>query len=160
MKTAIEDRLDELGCKVFLEAGLSQPDLVGLLSDGASAQVTRGPSSALVMNDIGELELRRNDDGDAASAREYPDGFLHFRYVIEFYPRPTASREDQVDYIGRLLDRLWSSGLPAVASCDYEDELPHHGGYRDASLPWPSQALNGLADVSSYPKDLGSRSPG
>jgi hypothetical protein len=149
MKPTTTDPLNNLGCKIFLEAGVAQPGLIDLLSEGENTQVSPGPTSFLVSNEIGELELRRNDDRDEASAREYPDGFLHFRSVIEFYPRLTARREDEVNYIASLLDRLWSSGLPAVASCDFEEALPHRGGYRDPSLPWPSALHNGLSEDSS-----------
>jgi hypothetical protein len=140
---------NDLGCKIFLEAGVTQPGLIDLLWTEANTQVTPSPTSFLIRNEIGELELRRNDDRDEASAREYPDGFLHFSSVIEFYPRPTARREDDVNYIASLLDRLWSSGLPAVASCQYEDALPHRGGYRDPSLPWPSALHKDLVEDSS-----------
>jgi hypothetical protein len=159
METTIEDQVGDLSCKIFLEAGASQPDLVELLSEGTNPQVTQGPASALIKNEVGELELRHNDDRDEVSARRYPDGFLHFRYVIEYYPRPTVKHEDEVGYVARLLDRLWSRGWPAVASCDYESELPHQGGYGDDSLPWPSRPLNGLADPSRCAKELESRSP-
>jgi hypothetical protein len=146
---SMETSNNELGCKIFLEAGVARPGLIDLLAEGANTQVSSGPTSFLIRNEIGELELRRNDDRDEASAREYPDGFLHFRSVIEFYPRPTERREDEVNYIASLLDRLWSSGLPAVASCNYEDALPHRGGYRDPSLPWPSAHHDGPSENSS-----------
>ena len=148
--------IKDLSCKIFLEAGLAEPGLAELLSEGASTEVSPGPSSLLIRNEIGELELRRNDDRDRASAQEFPDGFLHFRSIIEFYPRTTATRDDEVNYIARLLDRLWSSRVPAVASCDYEGDLPHRGGYRDPSLPWPSAPQNGLND-DSRPVELGVR---
>lgn len=140
---------NDISCKIYLEAGVAQPGLIDLLSEGEDTRVSPGPTSFLVGNEIGELELRRNDDRDEVSAREYPDGFLHFRSVIEFYPRPMSRREDEVNYIARLLDRLWSSGLPAVASCDYEDALPHCRGYRNPSLPWPPPLHNGLSEVPS-----------
>lgn len=148
--------IKDLSCKIFVDADVAQPGLAELLSDGANTQVLPRPSSLLIMNDIGEWELRRNDDRDREAAQEFPDGFLHFRSVIEFYPRMTASRDDEVNDIARLLDRLWSSGMPAVASCDYEGELPHHGGYRDPTLPWPSAPQNGLNDDSG-PVELGVR---
>ena len=60
-------------------------------------------------------------------------------------PVNTPSRYALVD---RLLNRLWSQGLPAVAACDYENELPRAGGYNNRSVPWPS----GVDDPN---KDLG-----
>ena len=147
MKPTTTDPLNDLSCKIFLEAGASRADLVELLSEGAHTRVSLGPASSLITSELGELELRCNDNRDRVAARKYPDGFLHFHHVIEFYPRPTVRHEEEVNYIARVLDGLWSRGLPAVACCDYENKLPHYGGYRDASLPWPTGPLNGLTRV-------------
>ena len=75
------------------------------------------------------LDAERNDDYEAARAREFPDGFLHFRFRIEVDSRAVTER---------LLPLLWERGLPAVAACDYEDELPEKGGYKSRAIPWPA----------------------
>jgi hypothetical protein len=139
----IDDQLSELSCKIFFEADPAQADLVELLAQVPNSKVSSGPASSIIKSPMGELELRRNDDRDKVSAQHFPDGFLHFQYVLEFYRRPEVKHDEEVGYVARLLDRLWSCGLPAVASCDYEDELPRHGGYKDASLPWPSAIFAG-----------------
>jgi hypothetical protein len=143
----IDEPLSELGCRIYVEASSGPRELAEFLSQGETAEVSSRPVSLVIKSEIGELEIRRNEDHDTRAAREYPDGFLYFRYALEFYPRRGVSHEDQVKYVGTLLDRLWSSGFPAVASCDYEDELPHRGVYRDASLPWPSSVLNAMKDA-------------
>ena len=139
----IDEHLNELSCKIFIEADPARRDLTELLTEGATSEVSSGPASSVIKSAMGELELRRNDDRDQVSARQFPDGFLHFQFVLEFYRRPDVKHEEEVDYVARLLDLLWSRMFPAVASCDYENELPHHGGYKDASLPWPSTILTG-----------------
>jgi len=79
--------------------------------------------------EIGErLDAERNDDYDEAAAREFPSGFLRFRYRIEI---------DSRDVVERLLPLLWERGVPAVAACDYEDELPEKGGFKSRAVPWP-----------------------
>jgi hypothetical protein len=75
------------------------------------------------------LYIDRNDEHDEARAREFPDGFLYFCYTIEAGPQPL---------VARLLRLLWDAGIPAVAACDYEDELPEAGGYKSRGIPWPS----------------------
>ena len=62
-------------------------------------------------------------------AREWPSGFLYFPYRVEAGPKRAVER---------LLPLLWDRGIPAVASCDYEDELPEKGGYKSRAIPWPS----------------------
>jgi len=135
-----DELLNHLTCKIFCEANSRPRELAELLAarEGPSFRLWSGPVSSSIGNEIGELEIRRNEDRDDVLAQQFPDGFLHFHYVLELYPRSTPRREDEVKYVARLLETLWSRGFPAVASCDYEDELPHHGGYRDTSLPWPS----------------------
>lgn len=89
--------------------------------------------------EVGEVELRCNKDQDAEFARRFPDGFLHFRYVLELYPAKDLNGAAEATYVGELLKLFWSNGFPAVASGDYEDQLPFGGGYRDSSLPWPCE---------------------
>jgi hypothetical protein len=74
------------------------------------------------------FDVDGNHGGDDARAREFPDGFLYFRYVIEIDPgAPVAA----------LLRLLWEHGIPAVASAEHEDELPERGGYKSRAIPWP-----------------------
>jgi len=38
-----------------------------------------------------------------------------------------------------LLTWLWlEQKMPAVAACDYEEQLPFSGGYKSSGLPWPA----------------------
>jgi hypothetical protein len=73
------------------------------------------------------FDVDRNDDRDDERAREFPDGFLHFRYVIDVGPG---------EPVARLLRLLWDNGIPAVAASD-DDDLPEHGGYKSRAVPWP-----------------------
>ena len=75
------------------------------------------------------LHVERNDDRDEVRAREFPSGFLYFQYVIEAGPQALVER---------LLRALWDAGVPAVAACDYEDDLPEGGGYKSRAIPWPT----------------------
>jgi hypothetical protein len=72
--------------------------------------------------------IDRRDERDPVLAREFPSGFLYFSYVIEAGPQPL---------VARLLRLLWDAGIPAVAACDYEHELPEAGGYKSRAIPWP-----------------------
>ena len=74
------------------------------------------------------LHVDRSHDRDPIRAREFPDGFLYFSSLIEAGPQ---------ELVARLLPALWKRGIPAVASCDYEDELPERGGYKSRAVPWP-----------------------
>jgi hypothetical protein len=72
--------------------------------------------------------VERADERDPVRAREWPDGFLYFPHHVEAGPKRAVER---------LLPLLWDRGIPAVAACDYEHELPENGGYKSRSIPWP-----------------------
>jgi hypothetical protein len=154
----LDEPLNELGCKIFVNAVSPPRELAELISKALSLENSTGPVSTVIRDEVGEWELRRNEDRGTISERQFPDGFLHFPYVLEFYPRLGVKHEVEVDGVARLLEQLWAGGFPAVASCQYEDELRHQGGYGDASLPWPSGGLNGVVDSSSHAGNLGSHS--
>lgn len=120
--------MTDLWCKVFVNGPDDFEDLKRVVSS-----VIPGLLDDDVLNADGmEIIFNANDDADADRAREFPDGFLHFNHMVEFY----VERPDR-DAVARLLTSLWAQGIPAVASCDFEESLPHGGGYRSREVPWP-----------------------
>lgn len=137
--------LNDLDCKIYVEAQRTRDELVALLRPVlAGGQISRGPGGTTVQTPYGEVEVRRNEDADPLRAGEFPDGFLYFAYALELYSPPTR-QEDRVAFVTRLVEHLWSQGLPAVAVCDYENELPNGGGFNNPSVPWPVTATNSRA---------------
>jgi hypothetical protein len=137
---------NKLDCKIYVETTETLDELVALLLPVLSApEPAQSPSAWTIHTTHGDVEIRHNEEADTIRAREFPDGFLYFSFGLELYPLATTSHQAQVDQAAALLHSLWSQGVPAVAACDYESELPNGGGYKDASLPWPAK-VNGFRD--------------
>jgi hypothetical protein len=131
--------LNHLDCKIFVEARQNLDDFVALLIPSLPERgISESPGGRTVQTKFGDVEIRRNEVADELQARKFPDGFLHFSYCLELYLNPAISQKERVHFVAGMLNGLWSQGLPAVAACDYENELPHGGGYQDTSLPWPT----------------------
>jgi hypothetical protein len=130
----------ELDCTIYVEAELGQNELAGVLAKSLQGQVAGIPAAPSVHTQDAEIDVRRNTQADHERARTFPDGFLYFRHALEIYPESATSREQRVALVVQTLRLLWSHGWPAVAACAYEGDLPAHGGYRDASVPWPPAA--------------------
>jgi len=43
-------------------------------------------------------------------------------------------KSDEVLIINNILNYLWDNQIPAIASCDFEDQLDKKGGYKDLSI--------------------------
>lgn len=115
-------------CKVFVDADLSDTELVGM-----TAPVLFAPDDKISL----QVEVLTNEDYDSNRRRTFPDGFVYFRYTLDLY-MPDAPITRQAAIVTRLLKRLWEWGFPAVAACAFEDRLPKRGGYQNRSAPWPS----------------------
>lgn len=115
-------------CRIFVDAEIADTELVGLIG-----QLLFADDGAPGM----EADIVRNDDYDSNRRRQFPGGFIYFRYYIDLYAGG-RSREEQIAAVARVLEGLWSWGIPAIAACDYESALPHAGGYRSRAIPWPS----------------------
>jgi hypothetical protein len=129
---------NELDCKIYLETDQAPDQVASLVAAGLTGNGLGSLAGRTVHTKYGEVDVRKNKEASESRAREFPDGFLHFRYYLEVYPLPTARLEDRVAIVASLLRLLWSRGLPAVAACDYEKDLPGGGGYNNPSVPWPS----------------------
>ncbi|WP_146044384.1 hypothetical protein [Amycolatopsis sp. BJA-103] len=54
--------------------------------------------------------------------------FIGWPAIVEVEAEEGAERASVVGLVSRILSALWEAGIPAVAACDYEDELPWRGG--------------------------------
>lgn len=111
-------------CKIFVDSDLSETELISLVG-----QLLTAPGV--------EADIIRNEDYDPKRRQQFPGGFIYFSYYIDIY-LDDPLRDDKAAIIGTLLEGLWAWSLPAVAACDYEDRLPHNGGYRSREVPWPA----------------------
>lgn len=124
--------LDAPDCTIFVDADISETELVGLVAEWLFAD-----DSPVIGC---EANVLRNADYDSNRRQQFPDGFVYFRYLIDLYMDETIHKTtgpDKAEVVTRLLEGLWDWGYPAVAACNYEDQLPHHGGYRSRAVPWP-----------------------
>ena len=65
-----------------------------------------------------DIVFDMNDEADCNKMRTYPDGFLYYELTAEL-----EIYDDHIRITDRILKLLWDDQLPAVASCDYEEEL-------------------------------------
>ena len=115
-------------CKVFVDAEVSETELIGL-----TAPVLFAPEDDVSL----QVEVLSNEDYDSNRRRQFPDGFIYFHYTLDLY-MSGAPPARQAAIVTRLLKRLWDWGFPAIAACAYEDRLPKRGGYKSRAVPWPT----------------------
>ncbi len=119
--------VDAPDCKVFVDADVSEPELIGLISP---VLFTAEDKVSL------EVEVLKNQEYDTRLRQQFPDGFVYFRYTLDLYMN-SAPLKRQSAIVTRLIECLWDWGFPAVAACAYEDRLPERGGYKSRTVPWP-----------------------
>lgn len=124
----------ELSCKIYVDSDLSCTQLATLVAQLIDGSVQR----ATVHSSGYEIDILTNNEADVRRRKEFPDGFLYFARLLEFYTDASEPVAQQAAIVTRILEALWSFHLPAVAACDYEDLLPHRGGYRSRDVPWPT----------------------
>lgn len=122
----MDDELRAPDCKVFVNAEVSEAELFGLI-----APMLFAPEDEMLL----QVEVVANEDYDTRRARQFPDGFIYFRYMLDLYMN-AAPVTRKAAITTRLLTHLWEWGYPAVAACAYEDRLPERGGYKSRAIPW------------------------
>src|SRR6266404_2326391 len=110
------DDLD-LFCRVNVQSEMPHSEFVSFL--------TRSVGGASRMNSITtdklDISVDDNDVFDAEKSRTGEDRWLYFRYTLEIDPIAGVAPRDYLVAMDALLKLLWSSGLDAVASCDFEE---------------------------------------
>lgn len=97
-------------CCMYVDTTLSEKDFLMLLSDFMEGDLV--------------IYLDKNEEYNQQS-----NDFLHFKYRLDIdFLNETVN---YVSIVGAILLFLWSNQIPAVAACDYEDNLPENGGYKN-----------------------------
>ncbi|AQX87185.1 hypothetical protein ATE49_12465 [Elizabethkingia miricola] len=86
-----------------------------------------------IVSENGETFLEKNSDFDLKKSKNFPDGFLYFRSILEISIKDDS---DEILIINSILNLLWNNNISAIASCDFEDKLIHKGGYKNQSIPF------------------------
>lgn len=119
----------QLYCKVFVDADdISQAELHSRLIRCLGDRVKRVGQRS-IEGSLFAIDVMRNEDFEAIRRKE-PDGFVYFRYYLDVDAVPGQQQSAQIALVARILECLWTQGYAAVAAADFEDELPHRGGYK------------------------------
>lgn len=106
----------ELVCSLFVDAAaLSKESLADVL---ACCERVRGDGL--------DLEVRERKPEEIVPGLPFPEDFFGFALVVELYG--PAGAEAPVAAVAEVLRTVWSHGVRAVASCDFEQALPNAGG--------------------------------
>jgi hypothetical protein len=77
-----------------------------------------------------QIDVMPNANFDELQRQEFLSGFYNFRYRVEVYSRREQPDAQLVQLIKVVREDMWSKGYSAVAACDFEEQLPHKGGYK------------------------------
>lgn len=99
-------------------------------------------NNSIEVPDTCYLDLVANSGYNQFLQSEFPDGFLYFKYRLEITFLDGVELANCVKFIGKVLKFLWANNFPAIATSDYENQLPLSGGYKSTLIPWPENISN------------------
>jgi len=81
---------------------------------------------------------KKREEGEKSLA--FPDGYFNFHSYLEFTPEDHISDEVAAARVSEIMEYLWKREIPCVVVSEWDDLLPHAGGYDNLALPWPETA--------------------
>ncbi len=121
-------------CRIYIDADEDINSLIKNLAD-VFRLVDVNSNSLSVRN--GDILITQNKNFNSMNRKSPEDGFLFYRYIAEIEPNRVLGRENAVDFVSEVLKNIWQKGIPAIADCDYESDLPNKGGYKSLNIPIP-----------------------
>lgn len=117
------EEIPELYCRVFVNTDCTAEALSRVVrevlgGDGHGERIRIGLSA---------VDIQANGACDAERWSEPQTGFLYYPYYLDVIAFYGQTRPAHIGLTARLLRELWARGLAAVASCEYEQALPHDG---------------------------------
>lgn len=115
----------DLFTKIFLDTDNEKTSVVETVSKIVKGSVT----GSTIVTEQAEIFIFNNGDFSEEKRNQGSDEFLYYRYYLDIEPIEDVEEKAYIGEISKLLTELWNSGFKAIASCDFEDELPRKGGY-------------------------------
>ena len=119
---------EDISCDIYLESEKTAHDLAVAVAKGVKGVVHAKLSTYSIENEIAILSLEKNPYAKGTGMVSGKDCFLRYPFRLEIDPKTGADRHNYVGLLAGLLIHLWDGGIAAVASCDFEHELPKNGG--------------------------------
>ncbi|GAA2637117.1 hypothetical protein [Streptomyces axinellae] len=113
----MEDKDFDDYCKIFIkkDSTIAVMDMVSALTGGSFERRTMDLPHMVI-------DVLSNPD------KGLQEDFVAWPVIIEV-EKPGATRwDDYLEGVRAMLIYFWESETPAVAACDFEDELPWNGG--------------------------------
>lgn len=126
--------MNSLDCIIYCTGDLTLKELRTRL---AVINETKKIEVSFIEKGFYELSIYNNDDFNFINQKDFPDGFINFKFIVEVGFNSNSKIDMAIPVVSKLLKWLWEVKMPAVASCDYEDLLPKNGGYKSLTIPWP-----------------------
>lgn len=119
----------ETYCQIYVDSpyGNNKRKLVEQIAALLGGTVAKSDETDVSAKGFEYITVMPNFDAGAAPPDSPPsDAFLFYSHIIEI---DGSNLKTLKAGIGKLLEGLWAAHIPAVAACDYEDDLPEAGGY-------------------------------
>jgi hypothetical protein len=110
-----------LFCKIFVE-GTDVDTVKSVLCTLLGGQFER---HSLYLEGL-VVDVRRNTD--AVGAAGQGNDFVQWPVLVELDAEAQDGGRAIVETTAKVLRALWDTGHPAIAACDFEDQLPWSGG--------------------------------
>ena len=122
-------------CIIYCSGKMSVHELRNKIAFLLNAEKT---AISFIETDFYEISIHPNKEYNSEREREFPDGFLFFKYIIDIGFDKTSNQKKCIEEVSKILNWLWETAdMSAIASCNYEDLLPNKGGYKAKEIPWP-----------------------
>lgn len=125
--------IENFECDLYIDA---DEDLSTLLQNIAKLFNTNISKNIVCVSE-GEISLINNRNYHKIKKLNLEDGFLFYRYLLKAKPNKLFGEENAIKFISLILEYFWSNNCPAIAFCDYEENLPYQGGYKSPHVPIP-----------------------
>jgi hypothetical protein len=123
----------DLYASVYVQSQLGKSELLRLISETLGGQYDKNSMTTFQM----DIYVDENEQYDQEKIKQFPGGFVYFRYILDVDQSDVGEDRIYLEQLSQVLVFLWSIDTPAVAACDFEEQLPKKGGHRNELLPWP-----------------------
>lgn len=117
---------NELYCKIYVNVDKNIDEITDEIEEIISIESDNFHSFE---GDIFTLDVLRNKEYDEVKCDKFPDGFLFFKFCIEIDCTDRNKEKDYLEFVSKIMNSLWESGMRLVVSCDFEEVLPNKGGF-------------------------------